>query len=88
AAGALMVAFYTPTLMTAVYNLAKGSPCVLRFHLATEGGWDAGGATGCLIAAVLIWAGAPLGLGVAISLLGAAAAFALLHRYYAAPQIT
>jgi hypothetical protein len=82
AAGALVPALYVPTMMTAVYNQAKGSPCVLRFHIATEGGWDAGAASGCIVAAALLWAGAPIWLGIALSLPGAAAAFALLRRYY------
>ena len=82
AAGALVVALYVPTVMTAVYNQAKGSPCVLRFHIATEGGWDAGGAAGCMAAAALLWAGAPIWLGILLSLLGTAAIFVLLRRYY------
>jgi hypothetical protein len=82
AAGALVPAFYVPTMMTAVYNQAKGSPCVLRFHIATEGGWDAGAASGCIIVAALLWAGAPIWLGILLSLPGAAAAFALLRGYY------
>ncbi len=94
AAGAVVVALYTPTMMTAVYNLAKRSPCVLRFHIAAEGGWDAGGAFGCLLAAGIIWAGAPLSVAILASLLGTASAFVLLRRAYAleqpaaAPQIT
>lgn len=84
AAGALVNAFYTPTLMTAVYNQAQASPCALRFHVATEGGWDAGGAAGCLAAAGLLWAGAPLSYAILLSLLGTTAAFALLRRYYGA----
>lgn len=83
-AGAFVVALYTPTLMTAVYNLAQKSPCVLRFHIATEGGWDAGGAAGCLVAAGLLWAGAPMWSAISISFAGSACAFALLRRYYAA----
>lgn len=86
AAGAIVVALYTPTMMTAVYNLSKGSPCVLRFHIAAEGGWDAGGATGCLVAAGLIWAGAPLSIAIAAALIGTAAAFALLRKVYGASQ--
>jgi len=86
AAGAIVVALYTPTMMTAVYNLSKGSPCVLRFHIAAEGGWDAGGATGCLVAAALIWAGAPLSIAIAAALIGTAAAFALLRKVYGASQ--
>lgn len=92
AAGAIVVGLYTPTMMTAVYNLSKRSPCVLRFHIAAEGGWDAGGATACLLAAGLIWAGAPLSAAIAVSLLGTAAAFVLLRKAYGAeqpaPQIT
>lgn len=84
AAGALVNALYTPTLMTAVYNQAQVSPCALRFHVATEGGWDAGGAAGCLAAAGLLWAGAPLSSAILLSLLGTTAAFVLLRRYYGA----
>jgi hypothetical protein len=84
AAGALAPTLYVPTLMTAVYNQAKGSPCVLRFHIATEGGWDGGAAARCLAAALLLWAGAPIAFGVLLSLFGAAAIFALLRHYYRA----
>jgi hypothetical protein len=74
---------YVPTLMTAVYNIAKRSPCPLRFHVATEGGWDTGGATGSLAAAFLLWIGAPLSMALLLPLLGVAAAFIMLRRYYA-----
>ncbi|HEY4263983.1 MAG TPA: MFS transporter, partial [Micropepsaceae bacterium] len=46
ALGTLAGCLYIPTLMTAVYNQAKRSPCALRFHVATEGGWDIGCAAG------------------------------------------
>jgi DHA1 family inner membrane transport protein len=82
AAGALVPALYVPTMMTAVYNQAKGSPCALRFHIAAEGGWDAGAASGCMVAGALLWAGAPISLGILLSLLGTAAIFTLLRRYY------
>lgn len=95
AAGAVVVALYTPTMMTAVYNLSKRSPCVLRFHIAAEGGWDAGGATACLVGAALIWAGAPMSAVICLAFLGTIAAFVLLRRAYGAdagaparPQIT
>lgn len=93
AAGALVVALYVPTVMTAVYNQAQVSPCALRFHIATEGGWDAGGAGGCLLAAGLLATGASLSVAILISLAGTIAAFFLLRRYYrpsavAAAQIT
>jgi hypothetical protein len=82
ALGALVPALYIPTLMTAIYNLAKSSRCVLRFHIATEGGWDAGGTSASLLAAGLLWAGAPLSLAILLALVGTAAALVLLRRYY------
>lgn len=74
---------YMPTLMTAVYNIAKRSPCTLRFHVATEGGWDMGGASGSLAAALLLWLGVPLSATLLLPLIGIAAAFVMLRRYYA-----
>jgi len=53
ALGALVACLYVATLMTSVYNQAKRSPCTLRFHVATEGGWDIGCAAGCLAVAAL-----------------------------------
>jgi MFS transporter, DHA1 family, inner membrane transport protein len=82
AVGALVVCLYTPTLMTAVYNQAKRSPCTLRFHLATEGGWDIGGASGCIVAALLSRAGAPLPVGILLSLAGMVLSLILLRRHY------
>jgi hypothetical protein len=69
--------------MTAVYNQAKRSPCVMRFHIAAEGGWDVGVSTGLMLAALLAWLGYSIAFGILISLAGAAAVFVLLHRYYA-----
>jgi DHA1 family inner membrane transport protein len=87
AMGALVGCIYVPTLMTAVYNQAKRSPCVLRFHMATEGGWDIGGATGCLAAALLSASGVPLSVGILLSLAGAVLSLVVLQRYYAAPRL-
>ena len=72
ALGALTGCLYTPTLMTAVYTQAKHAPCTLRFHVVAEGGWDVGGASGLLVAALLSALGVPLWVGI---LLGA-----LRHR--------
>jgi DHA1 family inner membrane transport protein len=83
ALGALGACLYIPTLMTAVYTLAKRSPCTLRFHVATEGGWDAGGASGLLVAALMTELGLPLGDSILLSLAGLAATTILLRRYYA-----
>jgi len=83
ASGALVGCLYIPTVMTAVYNRAKAAPCVLRFHIATEGGWDLGAGSAALIGAVLLWLGAPMGAAILVSLGGALGGFLLLRRYYA-----
>ena len=88
ALGALVVCLYIPTLMTAVYNQAKRSPCTLRFRVATEGSWDVGGAAGCLLAALLAAAGVLLSAAILLPLVGAAALFVLLRRYYATHRVT
>ena len=89
ALGALVVCLYIPTLMTAVYNQAKRSACTLRFHVATEGAWDVGGASGCLVAALLAASGVSLSVAILLSLLGAGGLFVLLRRYYAShPAVT
>lgn len=84
ALGALAACLYIPTLMTAVYNQAKISPCALRFHAAAEGGWDIGCACGCLAAAIMTGLGAPLSSAILLSFPGVALSFALLRRHYAA----
>jgi MFS transporter len=83
ALGALVVCLYIPTLMTAVYNQAKRSPCTLRFHVVTEGAWDVGGAAGLLLSAALSVWGVPLSVALLLPLVGAAVLFVELRRYYA-----
>lgn len=83
ALGAFGACLYIPTLMTAVYTMAKHSPCTLRFHVATEGGWDVGGAIGLLAAALATGLGIGLWAGVLQSLAGVAAIMIMLRRYYA-----
>jgi hypothetical protein len=73
---------YVPTLMTPVYTMAKHSPCTLRFHVVTEGGWDVGGAMGLLAAALASQFGVPLWAGILQSLAGVAAIMIILRRYY------
>jgi hypothetical protein len=82
--GALVACIYVPTMMTAVYNQAKRSPCVMRFHIAAEGGWDIGVSTALSFAALLVWRGIPIGSTILLSLAGAAFVIVLLQRYYAA----
>lgn len=83
ALGALGGCLYVPTLMTAVYTQAKRSPCTLRFHVMTEGGWDIGGASGLLTVALLTALGLPIWSGMLLSLAGIAAMAIMLRRYYA-----
>ena len=82
---AFAIALYAPGMMTRVYALGKASPCPLRFHIATEGGWDIGSGLGCLICAALIAGGASLSAAILTALLGASAAAAMLARDYGAP---
>jgi hypothetical protein len=82
ALGSFGACLYIPTLMTALYNQSKRAPCPLRFQVAAEGGWDVGGASGALAAALLIGFGAPLSAGILLALLGVAGNFVLLRRYY------
>ena len=82
ACGALVGCLYVPALGTAIYNQARRSPCALRFHIASEGGWDLGGACASLISAGLLAAGMPMSSGILLSLLGALASFLLLRRYF------
>jgi MFS transporter, DHA1 family, inner membrane transport protein len=84
AAGALVGALYMPTLMTAVYTDAKNSSCPLRFHVATEGAWDIGGAAGLAVAAALVHAGLPFWVCVALALAGIGLNVVALRGYYEA----
>lgn len=83
AAGAVVAALYAPTLMTAVYTEAKASPCPLRFHVATEGAWDIGGAAGLLTAALLLSLGLPIELCIVLALAGIVLNVLVLADYYA-----
>jgi hypothetical protein len=82
AAGSLAGCLYIPTIMTAIYSLAKRAPCPLRFQVAAEGGWDTGGALGLLCAALATRMGLPLPGSILLSLAGVVAVGAMLRRYY------
>ena len=76
--GVLAAALLVPALMTRAYNLAKASPCPLRFHIATEAGWDVGCASGCLVAAGLVYLGLPFPVLLLLALPAAAASWIIL----------
>lgn len=82
ALGALLMPLLIPALGTVFYNLAKASPCPLRFAIATEGGWDIGCFSGCLIAAALVASGWPLSVPILLAIPGILAAALLLWRLY------
>ena len=84
ALGALVVCLYTPPMMGAIYNMSKASPCPLRFHMVTEGGYDLGGSLGCLVSAGLIALGVPLSATMLLALIGAFCVMVMLRRYYGA----
>jgi MFS family permease len=82
ALGFLAMPLLIPVLGTASYNLAKASPCPLRFYLAAEAGWDIGCFVACVVTAGMAAAGAPLAAGILLALLGIGSLAALLWRYY------
>lgn len=73
-AAALAWPLYATAFNARVYNLARQSPCPLRFHIVAEGGWDMGTCLSCLAAAALLQAGfsyhLPLAIGVVACGLG------------------
>lgn len=64
------------------YNLAKRSPCPLRFHLITEAAWDLGCGGACVLAAGLIALDAPMALTLLFAVPAIAAEARLLWGYY------
>lgn len=81
--GVFAMCFYVPVLMTAVYNLAKASPCALRFNIATESGWDVGCFGVCVVSAALAYNDVPLGVAVLLALPTVFAMGFMLRRHYA-----
>jgi DHA1 family inner membrane transport protein len=84
APGPFVAALLLTAEMTAVYNLAKASPCPFRFHILTEGGWDLGAAAGALVAAALAAFGQSLGYSMILTVPGAVITGWVLWRYYGA----
>jgi MFS transporter, DHA1 family, inner membrane transport protein len=83
ALGALVAPLTTPVLLTPLYNMAKSSPCPVRFNIMTEGGWDLGYATGNIIAAIVLSAGGTVRLPILVGLAAITLSIILLRRYYA-----
>ena len=83
AAGALVAALVVPVISTPSYNLAKASPCPMRFHLATEAGYDVGMSSACLAGAAIAAHGVSLSFAVLLALPAALGVARLLRGYYA-----
>lgn len=45
---------YSTATGSRIYNLARQSPCPLRYHIVAEGGWDLGTTVGCFFSAALV----------------------------------
>lgn len=83
AAGAFVMPLLVPSLVTANANLAKSTPCPLRFHMAQEAGWDIAGFGACVAAAALVWGGASPTWALLIGAPGLAWSVVLLWAYFA-----
>jgi predicted MFS family arabinose efflux permease len=87
ALGALVVPMTSTAMLAPLYAMARQGPCLLRFSMASEGGWDLGCAAASLIAAALLALGAGFRLPILLGL-GAIAAMAWMldHWYASRPQ--
>jgi len=81
--GALVACLLTPVQMTPIYNMAKVSPCPLRFHIASEGGWDVGCFSAAIMAALLASAGVSLAVPILLAVPAVTVIAVLLRGYYA-----
>ncbi len=83
ALGALVVPMTSTAMLAPLYAMARQSPSLLRFSMATEGGWDLGCSSACLIAAAMLAGGASFRLPILLGLLAIAAMAWMLDRWYA-----
>lgn len=83
ALGALVVPMTATAMLSPLYAMAQRSACVLRFNMATEGGWDLGCSAACLIAAAALALDASFRLPILLGLAGIATIALMLRRWYA-----
>ena len=80
---ALMVwPIYATSTNAQIYNLARQSPCPLRYHVVAEGGWDLGTAVSCLISAVLIYFGYSYFWPLLVALIGCVMGYWILANTF------
>lgn len=65
-----------------IYNLARQSPCPLRYHIVAEGGWDAGTAVSCFFSATLIYFGFSFFWPLLVALFGCGLGYWVLNATY------
>lgn len=82
AAAALAWPLYATAFNARVYNLARQSPCPLRFHIVAEGGWDLGTCLSCLAAAALLYMGFDFHLPLAIGVLACGLGYLTISRTF------
>ena len=82
AAAALAWPLYATAFNARVYNLARQSPCPLRFHIVAEGGWDLGTCLSCLAAAALLHMGFDYHLPLAIGVLACGLGYLTIARTF------
>ncbi len=73
---------YGTVLNGRLYDLAKQSPCTLRYHVVAEGGWDLGTAVGCTLAATLFWLGLPAFWPLMGSVVASAVGYIVISRSF------
>lgn len=83
ALGALVTPMTATAMLAPLYAMARQSPCVLRFSMATEGGWDLGCSAACLITAALLAGGTSFRMPILLGLGAIVMMAAMLNRWYA-----
>ncbi|WP_408589595.1 MFS transporter [Novosphingobium sp.] len=86
ALGALVTPMAATAMLTPLYGMARRSPCVLRFNMATEGGWDLGCSAACLLAAGVLQAGGTFRLPILAGLAAVLTMALMLSRWYGRSQ--
>ncbi|WP_374527920.1 MFS transporter [Novosphingobium sp.] len=83
ALGALVAPMTATAMLLPLYTMAQRSNCVLRFTMATEGGWDLGCIIACGTTAALLELGSGFRLPILLALVGIATIAGMLSRWYA-----
>ena len=80
--GALVMPMTATAMLAPLYTMARDSACVLRFSMATEGGWDLGCSAACLVAAGVLCTGATFRVPILLGMVAVAAIARMLNGWY------